>query len=177
MQPPDPWARPPRPQDKKRRWPLIAGVGVAGVLGLGVLGSIAEEKPSSVATTTSTTRPAETSTPTRTPATTSATSIVTPVSSTVAAVTTPTTTADVPVVPVGPTTTTQAPPPPPPVVITTTTAPAPAPFVAPAPAPSAPNVYYDNCKEARAAGAAPIMRGEPGYRAGLDRNNDGVACE
>jgi hypothetical protein len=26
-------------------------------------------------------------------------------------------------------------------------------------------------------GAAPIQRGEPGYRAALDRDNDGIACE
>lgn len=38
-------------------------------------------------------------------------------------------------------------------------------------------VYYPNCAAARAAGAAPIMRGEPGYRPGLDRDHDGVACE
>lgn len=38
-------------------------------------------------------------------------------------------------------------------------------------------VYYKNCGEARAAGAAPIERGEPGYRPELDRNNDGIACE
>jgi len=37
--------------------------------------------------------------------------------------------------------------------------------------------YYANCTEARAAGAAPILRGEPGYRSGLDRDGDGVACE
>ena len=47
----------------------------------------------------------------------------------------------------------------------------------PAPAPAAPEAYYKNCDAARAAGAAPILRGEPGYRAGLDRDNDGVACE
>lgn len=34
-----------------------------------------------------------------------------------------------------------------------------------------------NCSEARAAGAAPLHRGEPGYRSGLDRDGDGVACE
>lgn len=38
-------------------------------------------------------------------------------------------------------------------------------------------VYYANCTEARAAGAAPIYRGQPGYRSGLDRDDDGVACE
>lgn len=37
--------------------------------------------------------------------------------------------------------------------------------------------YYQNCSAARAAGAAPLYSGEPGYRAGLDRDHDGVACE
>jgi hypothetical protein len=36
---------------------------------------------------------------------------------------------------------------------------------------------YANCTEARQAGVAPIFRGEPGYAAHLDRDNDGVACE
>lgn len=40
-----------------------------------------------------------------------------------------------------------------------------------------PDAYYANCAEARAAGAAPLYRGEPGYRSGLDRDGDGVACE
>ncbi len=39
------------------------------------------------------------------------------------------------------------------------------------------SVYYKNCTAARAAGAAPIYRGEPGYRPALDRDNDGIACE
>ena len=38
-------------------------------------------------------------------------------------------------------------------------------------------VYYPNCAAARAAGAAPIHFGEPGYRRKLDRDHDGVACE
>ncbi|WP_313025652.1 excalibur calcium-binding domain-containing protein [Mobilicoccus sp.] len=36
---------------------------------------------------------------------------------------------------------------------------------------------YANCSEARAAGAAPLYRGDPGYRPKLDRDDDGVACE
>jgi hypothetical protein len=38
---------------------------------------------------------------------------------------------------------------------------------------------YANCTEARAAGAAPIMRGSPDYdlNRGLDRDGDGIACE
>lgn len=55
-------------------------------------------------------------------------------------------------------------------------APAPAPVVTPEPAP-APGAYYQNCSDAKAAGAAPLYRGSPGYRPGLDGDNDGVACE
>jgi Excalibur calcium-binding domain len=54
------------------------------------------------------------------------------------------------------------------------------PLPAPAPPTSTPansTVYYANCAAARAAGAAPLHRGQPGYRAALDRDNDGVACE
>ena len=46
---------------------------------------------------------------------------------------------------------------------------------APAPAPAA--AYYANCAAVRAAGAAPIYAGDPGYSSNLDRDGDGVACE
>lgn len=36
---------------------------------------------------------------------------------------------------------------------------------------------FRNCAAARAAGAAPIRIGEPGYGPHLDRDGDGVACE
>lgn len=36
---------------------------------------------------------------------------------------------------------------------------------------------FANCSEARAAGAAPVHRGEPGYGPHLDRDDDGVGCE
>lgn len=39
------------------------------------------------------------------------------------------------------------------------------------------DVYYGSCADARAAGAAPLYAGEPGYRPRLDRDGDGVACE
>lgn len=42
---------------------------------------------------------------------------------------------------------------------------------------AAQNVYYENCDEARAAGAAPLLQGEPGYRPELDRDGDGIACD
>ena len=37
--------------------------------------------------------------------------------------------------------------------------------------------YWRRCADARAAGSAPLYRGEPGYRDGLDADNDGIACE
>lgn len=40
-----------------------------------------------------------------------------------------------------------------------------------------PQAYYRNCAEAKAAGAAPLYQGDPGYRFALDRDHDGVACE
>jgi len=39
------------------------------------------------------------------------------------------------------------------------------------------DIYYANCSEVRAAGAAPIHRGEPGYASHLDRDDDGTACD
>ena len=39
------------------------------------------------------------------------------------------------------------------------------------------SAYYPNCAAARAAGVAPIQRGQPGYRDELDADDDGVACE
>ena len=39
------------------------------------------------------------------------------------------------------------------------------------------SVYYAGCREARAAGAAPIYQGQPGYRPEMDGDGDGIACE
>ena len=36
---------------------------------------------------------------------------------------------------------------------------------------------FANCSAARAAGAAPVRRGDPGYSLRLDRDGDGVGCE
>ncbi|SDD82459.1 excalibur calcium-binding domain-containing protein [Actinokineospora iranica] len=75
--------------------------------------------------------------------------------------------ADVLAPPPAPKTTPPVAPPPPP----------PAATPEPEPEPERAAAYYKNCTEARAAGAAPIQRGEPGYRSALDRDNDGVACD
>lgn len=48
------------------------------------------------------------------------------------------------------------------------------------PRPSSParsGTYYRSCKELRAAGAAPLRRGQPGYRVEMDGDGDGIACE
>lgn len=36
---------------------------------------------------------------------------------------------------------------------------------------------FANCSQARAAGAAPVRAGDPGYGRHLDRDGDGVGCE
>ncbi len=72
--------------------------------------------------------------------------------------------------------TTPTPPAPPVTAAVRQQAPEPAPAVAPV-APRAETVYYANCAAARAAGAAPIYAGQPGYSSKLDRDNDGIACE
>ena len=57
--------------------------------------------------------------------------------------------------------------------------PAPAEAAQPVPAPvvPAPAPYYQNCSAVRAAGAAPIRVGQPGFQSKFDRDGDGVGCE
>lgn len=59
--------------------------------------------------------------------------------------------------------------------------PSPAPMQALAPAPTSPtapgDTYFKNCTAARAAGAAPVYHGDPGYGRHLDRDGDGIGCE
>ena len=58
------------------------------------------------------------------------------------------------------------------------TRPAPAASVPAAPAAPAPtSTYFKNCDAARAAGAAPVRAGDPGYAGHLDRDGDGIGCE
>ena len=58
--------------------------------------------------------------------------------------------------------------------VPTADAPTEAPAQAPSPDPAEP---FADCAAARAAGAAPVHRGDPGYSADLDRDGDGTACE
>jgi Excalibur calcium-binding domain len=39
------------------------------------------------------------------------------------------------------------------------------------------SVHYSGCNEVRAAGKAPLTRGDPGYGEHMDGDNDGIACE
>ena len=52
-----------------------------------------------------------------------------------------------------------------------------APVVEEQQAPAPAGAFYANCAAVRAAGAAPIYAGDPGYSSDLDRDGDGVACE
>lgn len=108
------------------------------------------------ATTTTTAAPPTTAAP----ITTTAPPTTTPPSTTAAPTTTP---------PTAPPTTAA------PITAPPTTA-EPVPVTAPPPATEA-GVYYQNCSAAKAAGAAPVYRGDPGYAAHLDRDDDGIGCE
>lgn len=152
-------------QSRVAKWPLVAAGAVLLVAGLGQTGAQArqpqpaEPVPSPAATVTTTVTATATPTPTPTAAP-SGTPTATPAS-------------EVP------------------------SAAAVAPFVAPEPtraetsgagrtngsatggggSSSGGSVSYANCTEARAAGVAPLHRGDPGYSSKLDRDGDGVACE
>lgn len=38
-------------------------------------------------------------------------------------------------------------------------------------------IYFKSCKEAKSKDYSNIKKGQSGYRPGLDRDNDGIACE
>jgi hypothetical protein len=39
------------------------------------------------------------------------------------------------------------------------------------------SVAYSSCADVKAAGKAPIHKGDPGYSTKLDRDGDGTACD
>lgn len=169
-----------------RRHPIASGI-IGVFLLLLLIGSLAgsppEETQASNSTEITTTPPTTSTTPSATP-TSAAPSPTTPAtqpSATAAAAPPP---APVTTQPVQQ----QAPPPAPaPTQAVQQQAPPPAqvapqptaqPTQAPPPPPPAPApVSFSSCAEARAAGAAPLYRGQPGYSSRLDRDDDGVACE
>lgn len=160
--PPGPGVPPTRRRSRK---PLWVGIGVAALLVLIItLGSTREPAP-----TATTSAPTPVATAGADPTTATATTALT---TTAAA---PGTGGTVP----------SAAPPAVPAPRRTAAAPRPSPASVPQtavdvpeqakPAPSA--AFYKNCTEAKKAGVAPLHRGDPGYRAALDRDSDGVACE
>ena len=195
---PPPWSEPASMQDGEpaeqrsgwsRAWPWLA-VSTAGFFMLLTLVALAAGDDTTVnnrtpqgirvadaTTTTERVGPTSTAAPTTSAPTTTTASTTTVATTTTAKPTTtvaPTTTAPPPPPPPPPTTAPPPPPPPPPPP-TVAYVPPPAP-VAP-PLPEGGSVSYKNCDAARAAGAAPVMVGEPGYGKHLDRDGDGIGCE
>lgn len=147
---------------RERRGLSIVGLMLAALVAIGAIGAIAgdDDKFTKLKTgpTTSIGAPAAlvetvpttalaTSTTATTPATTSTTVVSTTRAPATTAATTPSATS-------------------PPTTAATVTTP-----------PPTSAVFYANCTAARAAGAAPLLRGQPGYRSALDADNDGIACE
>ena len=58
-----------------------------------------------------------------------------------------------------------------------TTPPPTTPTTPPTTPPTPAGVYYKNCSAVRAAGAAPIYAGDPGWQSKFDADGDGVGCE
>ena len=168
---------------KRRMWPWVLGAGLVGLVALGA--AVGEEEPktesSSVVSTKSTsvvapttTAKSTTTTPrTTTPApTTSDSPAVVPSDPQVGTTVVETTPEYTPPAPAyTPQATTEYTPP-----STPEYTPPPVTQYTPPPV-QQPSVSYKNCSEARAAGAAPILRGEPGYASRLDKDNDGIACD
>ena len=161
----------------RRKWPWIAGAAVVGLVAIAAATGAGKSEESTTPAATSSATAAATTTKSTVPSTTKTTTSSAPPTTTTAT-TLPTTTTTVAIVPLVPqvpeTTTTPYVPPAPAYTPPKTTEPAYVP--PPAKVPDA-GVYYANCAAVRAAGAAPIYRGDPGYSSKLDRDGDGVACE
>jgi len=150
-------------RSRSARWPRsarLATCALVALIGLTLLGAALGEDRTEARTT----GPAATSTSTTAAPARSFTSEVmtSPSTSTTTTTTLATTTTE------APTTTT------PPAPTTTWASPPTEPPGAPA---GAPVGGYANCAAARAAGAAPVHVGEPGYAPRLDGDGDGVGCE
>jgi hypothetical protein len=174
---PDNWDRPtggspyPQPPRKKRKWPwVVAGIFVLLVI-VGLVAPTEDKStdtPKAVveASTTAITSPPRTTTTTPPTTTTTAAPSTRVVTSVVTSIVEVPANRSIP----DTSTATWAPLP----VVPQTSTPV---YVPAAPEPDAGSVYYANCTAVKAAGAAPIMVGEPGYRPALDRDDDGIACD
>lgn len=161
------WVTPQIPRKKNLGWKILGAV-VGLLVVLGVIGTLSDDDGTSSVVFTVT----ETATQTRQPFVAPSTSGTTVTTTPTTATTTPTTTTPPPPVEAVPNPNLPNP------SLPNPNLPNPDVPTAELPAPPADvGAYYSNCAEARAAGAAPIRAGEPGYRSELDRNGDGVACE
>lgn len=169
---------PARRRWSRRRIGILAGAGIAGIA------AIASAHTSTTLAPVPTTGPALTvAVTTIAPATTNATAeatSVTSATSTPPSTPSPTTApSDASTIAAPPSTSPATSPPEPSTVeadVITSAPVAPQPLVS-IPKTTAASTYYANCSEARAAGAAPLHQGEPGYSRRLDRDGDGIACE
>lgn len=171
---PDNWDRPTggspygQPPKKKRKWPWIVAAVFAFFVIVGLVVPSEEKADEIPKTVAEASTPAVTSPP-KTTSTTTTTTAAPPtriVTSVVTSIVEVPVTRDIP----DSNTATQAPLP----VMPRTSTPV---YVPVAPGSDAGAVFYENCTAVKAAGAAPIMQGEAGYRPALDRDGDGVACE
>jgi hypothetical protein len=151
---------------KRTRAALKAGLGIVAT-GLMVVGCGAETDPDK-ASSQSTVTTTPTATPSATPSKPAGLASIPPAKKPTKATLKPTTKAIIKP--------TKKPTRKPTVRVTTKPKPTPT-STKPRPTRTTEDVYYANCTEVRAAGAAPIRRGQPGYSSKLDRDNDGVACE
>lgn len=157
----EPAARLPAQRKNRKRKAVLWGVGA--FLGLGFLGSLGDDEPARPAAARAAVSPVTATTSAQpTPTTSSAAATTTPARTTTGAVGAGAGAGAGVNVPDRPRTTTRS-------VPTTTTAPT---RTREQPA----SVYYKNCAAVRAAGAAPIRRGDPGYASHLDRDGDGEGC-
>ena len=162
------------PSRGRRGWAVPAIAVLPALIFMGSTTTTEPESPAVAAvaavpalpTVTTTSAPPSTTTPTTTPA---------PITTTTVAPTTEAVTAIVEV----PTTTEYIPLPDPEPVYIPDPVYTPEPvYTAPAPLVAVPPVVsYANCDAVRAAGAAPIYAGEPGYSIKLDRDKDGIGCD
>ncbi|MGP5930625.1 excalibur calcium-binding domain-containing protein [Corynebacterium glyciniphilum] len=166
----------------KRHWGVIAAVAVAAFIGGGLL-LPATEPTEEAEAAVETTSAAPTSTSTSSPRPTTSISQPTTTARPSRTTTTPITTTHEPAPAATPAPAHREPTPersytpPPAPAPDPAPAPAPEPEYTPPPAPAPESVYYANCTAARAAGAAPVLAGQPGYGTHLDRDGDGIGCE
>lgn len=158
-----------------KSWPWLA-VSAAGLIMLSVLAGLAAG-PDDVSADADIQEVRSIEIPTTTERIVSTTTTAAPTTTVATTTTAPPPTTPPPTTAPPPPPTTAPPPPHPPPPTTAYVPPPPPPAPVAAPVPEDGSVSYKNCDAARAAGAAPVLRGDPGYGKHLDRDGDGIGCE